>query len=295
MNADTPSQTADFVAALRAMHQREQGGYILADPYAGKLTSAKLRVLTANRMLRRLYFRYLYPQSLNSSGVVFARQRYCEDLLLAMAQQGPLQYLLLGAGMDSFAFRCNDHRSEIKIFEMDHPATQKIKRRRVERAGLKGHVEYLPIDFRSQSLVDVLRRSSFDPTLPTFVAWLGVTYYLSEDAIARTLRSLAEVCAAQLDIVFDYIDIRLFDDAFLQSRPDVKAGFDAFADFARQSGEPLISGFNYASLQDLLRKNGWEIKEHLDGDEIARRYFRGTPDNTWPSEFDFLAHSQVQS
>ena len=295
MKDKVSSKTADFVTALRAIHQTEQRGYILRDPYARELTSSKWRFLLANKFLWRFYCQYISGHTLNSSGSVFARQRYCEDLLSAIAGAEPVQYLLLGAGMDSFAFRREDLAECVTVFELDHPATQAKKRRRIAAAGLTTTmpVEYLSIDFQSQSLVEVLRHSNFEPKKRTFIAWLGVTYYLSEEAISGNLAALSALSAGRADLVFDCIDRRLFDPDFLAHHPQVKAAFTAFATFAERSGEPLLSGFGRDNVSDMLRKTGWSAVEVLDGDSMSKRYFKGDRDHTWPSEFELIVHCQT--
>ena len=123
------------------------------------------------------------------------RQRYTEDELDKAVERGVAQYVILGAGLDSFAYRRPDLAGVVRVFEVDHPATQQWKRARVQALALPppNNLTFVPIDFEQQALADELRAGGHRSELPTFVSWLGVTMYLTEEAVFETLRYVASL------------------------------------------------------------------------------------------------------
>lgn len=142
-----------------------------------------------------------------------SRARYCEDCLDAAVKSGTSQYVILGAGYDTFAFRNREFISEYPVFEADHPLTQEDKLKRIERAGLTvpENLHLVPIDFSSEGLAEKLISAGFDRTKPTLFSWPGVCYYLSEEEIGRTLNALAELSAKGSSVIFDYGGEGLFE------------------------------------------------------------------------------------
>ena len=138
-------------------------------------------------------------------GSFVVRSRYAEDCLKDVAQRGVCQYLILGAGLDTFAYRQPQWAHELTIYEVDHPTTQQWKYERLARAGiaLPGNLQFTPVDFESASLSEGLRASSFDFTAQTFCSWLGVIYFLTEESIDATLRFIHRLPAGS-EIVFNY-------------------------------------------------------------------------------------------
>ena len=130
---------------------------------------------------------------------VISRARYTEETLEKAVRQGVKQYVILGAGMDTFAFRRPEMLEELEVFEVDHPATQEFKLNRLTELGWKhpAKLHFIPIDFTKESLVTALTRSSsYDPNVKSFFSWLGVTPYLTQEEVFATLRSIAEVAPA---------------------------------------------------------------------------------------------------
>jgi methyltransferase (TIGR00027 family) len=204
------------------------------------------------------------------AGVV-ARLPYTEDRLAAAVERGVRQYVLVGAGMDTFAFRRPDLSAKLEIFEVDHAATQAMKRERLARAGLAqpAHLHFVATDFENESLADALSRSPYRAGSAAFFAWLGVTPYLSRDANLATLRSMGEVASARSEVVFDYIEA-----AALEAR---RASEEAKRMVAERKGtdEPYVCGFEPDRVGEDLRAVGLERIEDLGPRELARRYGGG--------------------
>jgi len=212
---------------------------------------------------------------LSNGPITLGRSRYSEDSLEEAIKTGVKQYVNLGAGLDTYAYRRAYRRpegtDELAIFELDHPATQAIKRERVARAGWEDprNLHYVPIDFAKESLASALARSPYDPNLPSFFSWLGVSFYLPREVVLETLRSIAAVAAPGSQIVFDYLDTDAFDPA--------KAGkrMQQMQQMAVALGEPLKAGFDPHTLADVLEPLGLQLVENLDPAAIEARFFNG--------------------
>src|SRR6202020_2795196 len=175
MQAATPSRTALRVALRRAAHQLyDAKPLLLDDPIAVPILGD-----TYAEELRRTPTWPDRPFSVSLRAFLVARSRYAEDTLARAVAQGVTQYVLLGAGLDTFAHR-NPHL-HLRVFEVDHPATQQWKRELLEISALPTpkNLTYAPVDFERQSLPDQLHSAGFNPAIPTFFAWLGVVPYLT--------------------------------------------------------------------------------------------------------------------
>ncbi len=201
-----------------------------------------------------------------------ARARFCEDALQNAIQTGASQYVILGAGMDTFAYRNPELLSKIHVFEVDHPNTQDFKKQRVEDAGwtVPKNLHYVSMDFTTDNLAIELEKAGFDNRKLTFFSWLGVTYYLTKDQISTMLETISSLTPQGSTIVFDYADENLFSS-------DVKRVQNMIA-MANTSGEPMKSSFSYSELEKSLEDAGWLIYEHLTSNEIQERFFSNRKD-----------------
>ncbi|MEN6348624.1 MAG: SAM-dependent methyltransferase [Syntrophomonas sp.] len=202
------------------------------------------------------------------AGPILARARYVEDRLGEAVRQGVSQYVLLGAGLDTFAFRRPDLTDRIRVFELDLPAMQEAKQMLLARAGLARPdcLHFVPVDFTEQSLASDLARSAYDPTQMTFFSWTGVTHYLPMEAIHTTLKDLVRISASGSEIVFDYWDKSAFDPDRASNR--VKSLIAS----TRSIGEPIITGLDSSSLESEMSGLGLRLIENLGPDEIKQRY-----------------------
>ncbi len=250
---------SDFLAK-KLMKQEEYAslqGYLLggASFFEPELTPAKQ---APKELLRRLVNNYIAPSPL-------CRAAYTERALKAAARTGTKQYvIILGAGLDTFAFRKPEFVSKHRVFEVDHPLPQKDKKERIARAGwtVPDNLAFVPVDFTKDSLAQRLMAVGFDPSVKSFFSWLGVTYYLSKAAIDQTLAELSFLCAPGSSLVFDYPDEDFF------SAPEKRVQNTIM--MAKAGGEPMRSGFSYGELEKLLEKHGFLIYELLTPDEIQR-------------------------
>lgn len=259
MRGGQPSQTARGAAAYRALHQTLDGGVIFRDPLASKLlddeTRPRLDEIAADDSLRpwRLF--------------IAARSRFSEDALAASVAGGVRQVVILGAGLDTFSLR-NPHGDQgVRVFEVDHPATQEWKRERLQQAGLAvpASLTFAPIDFERESLADGLKAVGFQADHPAFFQWLGVVPYLTREAVSATLEFIARVPGSE--VVFDYAE------PLENYRADRRAQVTAVAARAAERGEPWLSLFDPAELSELLREKGFSTIEDLGLGEIADRLY----------------------
>ena len=208
-------------------------------------------------LLRMLVNVHLAPSPL-------CRAAYTEQALKTAAMTGAKQYVMLGAGLDTFAFRETAFLAKHRVFEVDHPLTQADKKERIARAGwtIPDNLTFVPTDFTKDSLAERLIAAGFDPKAKSFFSWLGVTYYLSAEAIGKTLAELSPLCADGSTLVFDYPDENFFDAAERRVQNTIR--------MAKAGGEPMLSAFSRGELEKLLEKHGFLIYELLTPDDIQR-------------------------
>jgi len=240
--------TAEEYAAIQ--------GYILsgAQFFEPEIDPASLQ---AKELLRRLVNVHIAPSPL-------CRAAYTEKSLKAAALTGTKQYVILGAGMDTFAFREKEFLSKHRVFEVDHPLTQSEKLERIVRAGwtVPDNLTFVPVDFTKDSLAERLIDAGFDSSVKSFFSWLGVTYYLSAGAIDTMLSALSELCVDGSTLVFDYPDENFFDTPEKRVQNTIM--------MAKAGGEPMQSTFSYGELEKMLEKHGFLIYELLTPDDIQR-------------------------
>jgi len=260
LQAGRPSLTALQVAVLRAAHQLLDEPIVLDDPLA-------LPILGAEReaAVRDDPFQYNEPMPRTLRATLVLRSRLAEDELARAVQRGVTQYVVLGAGLDTFACR-NPHHG-LKVYEVDHPATQAWKQTLLRNASIAvpDSMCFVPVDFARSTLTDALRDAGFHADRPAFFSWLGVTMYLDNDAVLSTLREVAALPAGS-GIVFDY---RLLPSLL---NPLEAMVLGQMAARVAERGEPWKSAFDPAQLADALRDIGFTTLEDLGAEEMNRRY-----------------------
>ena len=208
-------------------------------------------------LLRKLVNVHIAPSPL-------CRAAYTEKALKTAVLTGTKQYVILGAGLDTFAFRETAFVSKYRVFEVDHPITQADKKERMARAcwTVPDNLTFVPVDFTKDSLAERLIAGGFNPKVKSFFSWLGVTYYLSAEVIDKTLAELSTLCEGGGTLVFDYPDEKFFD------APEKRVQNTII--MAKAGGEPMQSAFSYGELEKLLEKHGFLIYELLTPDDIQR-------------------------
>ena len=198
MKPNEPSRTASLIARQRAAHQLLDHGSILDDPLAMKILGEDQKDV--------LQFANAHPLASIGRLVTSARSRIAEDALSAAVERGVRQVVILGAGLDTVALRCPHGAREIRIYEVDHPATQAWKLERLAEAQLAipPWLVFVPVDFERDGLRESLAGAGFHQDSPAFFTWLGVVPYLTQDAIGGTLGYIASI--PNSEVVFDYME-----------------------------------------------------------------------------------------
>lgn len=254
------SRTAEAAAALRAWGAMSKPGRaVFHDRHALRLTSAVWRARLKNPAQRMLLMGGLLRWMQPIAAQVLARSHHAEHRLQVAATGGLRQYVIVGAGLDSFHWRRPAWAKKLAVFEVDHPSTQAMKRARCAASALISEPHWVAADFERESVADALRRSAFEPAQPAFFAWLGVTHYLRPAATRATLAALAEVAAPGSELVFDY------------SLPPRQIGFSDWPLAAGLGlltaalGEPLVGGIKPETLAQWAAETGWNVVEDLAG------------------------------
>ena len=282
------STTAVLVAVIRAVHLRFHETHIFEDSYALQMLPPFWHAVASHRFLKWLVgdvilgvYRPVYP-------AVVLRARYTEDQLLKALDEGVNQYVILGAGFDTFTLRHQNIADRLQVFEVDHPATQEVKRQRMLKANgsLPSNLTFVPVDFETDQLDEELSKAGFDSQTPAFFSWLGVTYYLTQEAIRDTLERVASMSAPGTRLVFD------FKIAKHMMSPDWSTLAEKMEGFVARRGEPMLSDFTPQSLNDLMSRYGYTEVEMMPPEEQRERYL-GKSSEHEPAEFFHFAHFAV--
>jgi methyltransferase (TIGR00027 family) len=253
-----PSRTAWAAAAHRAAHQVLEQGCIFADPLALRILGQDAETVARDAAQ--------HPSRRGMRLFIAARTRFAEDALAAALQNGVTQLVVLGAGLDTFAYRSH-YAARLLIFEVDHPATQAWKRQRLADAAIStpSTLIYAPIDFERETLPEGLAAAKFDPAQQTFFTWLGVVPYLTEEAIRSTLRFIASLPNGS-HVVFDYSDPPH------TLTPEQRAYHDRRAARVESIGESWVTYFEADHLRQELLAIGFTEVVDLGPQKIAARY-----------------------
>ena len=258
MRPGRPSRTAQHNALFRALEQRLPGA-LFADPWARRYLRGRYRLvamLPASLVTRAIDLRWKGPRA-----AVCVRTRYIDDAVAAALAAGLDQLVILGAGLDSRAHRIAGIE-RVRVFEVDHPATQEMKRAVVRREA--PHLSYVPMCFGVDGLAERLAAAGFVPGRRTLFLWEGVTNYLDEPTVDATLRFMAGAGSA---LLFTYVDRAILDGS---ARHEGAAESLAYV---RRLGEPFTFGLDPAALAGYLRDRGWELEEDLSLAAAARAYY----------------------
>jgi methyltransferase (TIGR00027 family) len=269
MQEAQPSKTALRVAMHRAAHQVFDNPKVLADPLAVAIIGPK-----AASQLQTSENRYGEHVARNLRAFMAARSRYAEDELAVAISRGLRQFVILGAGLDTFAYRNPYPESILRVFEVDYPATQDWKRGHLAAAGISvpRSLTFAPVDFENgETLREGLGQSNFDFSAPSLFSWLGVTMYLTELAVTSTLDLIAST-PKEGGVVFDYAVPRTSLD------PVAQIALDALSARVGAAGEPFQTFFDPTGLAESLREMGFSSIEDMDANAINARYFEDRAD-----------------
>ncbi len=274
------STTAILVAAIRASHLIWNQPAIFSDTYALQMVTPFWRQVAKNRLLNWLIKDALLGVLKPIHTEAILRVRFTEDRLReAVSTKGVGQYVILGAGLDTFSLRQGDLADRLRIFEVDQPASQAMKRERViaVNGSVPDNLTFVPVDFETDHLDERLRDSGFDAGTPAFFSWLGTTYYLTGNAISDTLDRISSLAAAGSRLVFDYKYPR-------EMVPPAGIEFtEKLEKFVARRGEPMISTFTPDDMNAELARVGFEELDSVSPAEATERYLKGRTDMPAPA------------
>lgn len=289
MKEGQSSRTAEAAAALRANHFKNTVSPVFSDPYAFELTSRSWKKLLSSPLLVKLMNSAVLNRTLGLlTGQVVGRSRYAEDLLDQAIQSNIQQYVLVGAGLDSFVLRESHHYPTLKIFEVDHPDTQAAKQAKLKKLGnIPASVEFVAINFEKESISEALTRSLYERSAPAFFSWLGTTHYLHPQTTLQTLKSIAEFAANASEVVLDYST------DFQELTGIERLGSMGVAQFTHLLKEPLLGQFKPTDLHHAVEQMGFEVVEDLSGEAITERYFSARVDEIRHTSATRLLHLRL--
>jgi methyltransferase (TIGR00027 family) len=286
MREGRASRTAERVALRRAAHQLIDSPRVLDDPLAlAILTPDDREALLADREKHNAN-----PISRALRAFLVVRSRLAEDALTEAVGRGVGQYVVLGAGFDTSAYRSPAAvTASLRVFEIDHPDTQAAKRERLAASNIPipPNLTYIAADLSRVALRDALQEGGFDVAAPAFVSWLGVVPYLTLDAITATLTVLGSLPAGS-EVVLDY-GVPPSTLPFLQ-----RMVYNQFAKRVAAAGEPWISYFLPDELRTLLLQCGFSRVDDYDGDALESRYLANRKDGLRLGPTGHIARSRVE-
>jgi methyltransferase (TIGR00027 family) len=274
MKPSQRSRTAEGSALMRAAHLAlDRSPWIFEDVFARRLLGPFPRLLLTAPSLLRMAER-IEPLLAAARTQAVVRSRFAEDRLRDAIARGVRQYVLLSAGLDSFSLRGPVSAPSLRVFEVDHPASQAWKRTKLDPLTTKPtSTTFVPLDFESGALAEALLEKGFLSEEPAFFSWLGSTYYLSHDVARGTLAVLTSLAAPGSELVFDYL---LADWALEPSEVRLLRRAKAFSGGL---GEPLRGAFDPEALHETLSSLGWRVLEDLSAQDQRDAYLANRSDS----------------
>jgi len=265
-----PDNTAVRVALWRALHlEVDAPPHVFEDDVGVKLAAPEEGWQNRGDMS---------PFTKPFRASILARARFIEDLVVERVGQGVGQYVILGAGLDTFAQRRTEFGTRLVVYEIDQPGTQAWKRRRLAELGLgiPSSLRFVPVDFEAgEDWMGRLPAAGFDSGKPAVVASTGVSMYLTREAILATLRQVASLARGSTLVMSFLLPIEMAD-------PEARPGIERAQAGAKASGTPWISFFMPPEILALAREAGFREVRHVSAADLAERYFSGRTDGLRP-------------
>ncbi len=253
---------------LRALEQFQPASRrIINDPYASQfLIKPYFKLLARSRLLANLTSRGIKFWAPGAQEFLTARARLGDDIVAEMAADRLDQIVLLGAGFDTMSLRIEDALRNVTIFEVDHPATQAVKREMICRISAPENLRFVAVDFEQEDFVEKLRQAGFAPDRHSVIVWMGVTYYLTAQAMTRALCQVYTLGGSGMRFAFDYM-LKEVVDGVTRNRNALSK-----ARAAARLGEPWLFGLNPAEVGDYLAAFNFKLLKDYDAEELRARY-----------------------
>lgn len=284
MKRKRSSITAQGIAAIRAVESSKPPEVrICYDPLARQLVDPLFFLLT------KLFAGYGAWRAPGTMEFILARTRCMDNYLQACLDSGIEQLVILGAGLDSRAYRFKKLMGLVKVFEVDQPATQQDKRTKLVKifGGLPEHVSLVPLDFDIETL-EILYEYGYQKECKTLFIWEGVTYYLGAEAVDSTLRFVVENSGEASTIIFDYVYTSALTAA--QKRGEISR----MQRYSRFTGEPLTFGIEEGKVEQFLSEHGYIQIENISPEDLKKAYFTGVNRNRTIAPIYAIVHATVR-
>jgi methyltransferase (TIGR00027 family) len=288
---EEPSRTAQGAALFRAIESLEpEDKRLCFDPLAKEFLDSPFKAMAGSRKASRAMFNMLVEQGMGPLyGEVVVRTMYIDALLRDRIADGIEQLVIMGAGYDTRAYRCEGLEA-VRVFELDHSVTQRNKKERMTRAlgVLPGNVIYVPIDFNSESLSEKLSAAGYDTRSKSFFIWEGVTMYLDSEAVDDTLAFVAGNAASGSSIVFNYAYAEVGDIA------GGDEGAKKWRAFLESLGEPHRFGIEEGKIEEFMSARGFIVLESVSCAELGATCFADRGRTQEVTRFAGLVHAAVR-
>jgi methyltransferase (TIGR00027 family) len=284
MKKTQASTTAQGIAFVRGLESSKPAGErICYDPLARQLISP------AFFLLGRLFISHAERKGPGVIGFLAARCRYIDDYLQTCLEAGLDQLVILGAGLDSRAYRFEQLKGRVKVFEVDHPATQQVKLGKLEKifGGLPEHVTYVPVDFDEETL-HKLFDFGYSQQMKTLFIWEGVVYYLTAEAVDQTLGFVLENSGSGSSIIFDYVYASALTAA--HKREEIVR----MQRTKRYTGEGLVFGIEEGQVEEFLCVRGYTQILNVTSEDLKRLYLTGANQTRTIAPIYAIVHASVE-
>ena len=291
MKEGKPSASAEIAVFYRAIESmKPEGERVCYDPVARRFLGTVLTIVTGSRLLTKVALWYRTRHNPGGPGYVTARTRYIDDYLTECLEGGLEQLVILGAGYDSRAYRFDGLRGRVRVFEVDHPATQRVKIEKVRKAfgSLPDDVVYVPLALGEEKLAEGLLEGGYRNDSKTLFICEGVTAYLSGEAVDETLAFVAGNSGEGSSIIFDYMYKALLDGTREQEEAQ------KVQEIYTRMGEPFSFGVEEGTIAGFLAQRGFHRVKDIDGEFLKNAYFQGVNRDKQVSRLGGIVHATVK-
>ena len=292
MKEGKASRTADLAIAYRtAEAQKSPEDRVCYDPFAEQFLSGSYRLVASNGITMKIGMWYAERISPGARGWTVARHRFIDECLKQCVADRLDQLVILGAGYDARAYRMEELRHNVRVFEVDHPDTQQAKKANLRKilGSLPDHVVYVPVDFERDRLDLRLFESGYDRNRRSLFIWEAVTMYLAPEAVDETLAFVANNSGSGSSIVMDYIFKSVVDGTC------ELYGAEGFSKQVKKRGDPLRFGIEEGAVEKFLTDRGFAILKNVTSDFVKSAYFRGESQGLYVAPFLGYVHAAVET
>ena len=298
MKGGKASRTADIAAVCRATESNKpEDQRVCYDPFSEYFLSSRIYgAIAKSRLLTKVFRWYADRMGPGTLGTIVGRTRHIDDRLQSCIDEGIEQLVILGAGYDSRAYRFDELKGKVKVFEVDHPITQKTKIAKVKKilGSLPDNVVYVPIDFEKEKLDERLFESGFDKNLKTLFLWEAVTMYLTAEAVDETLDFVAKNSGQGSSIIFDYMFKSWVDGTYEYEDAEEGKKIERGRRKVERTGELFIFGIEEGTVEEFLSQRGFCQVENVTGASLKSAYFKGKNQNRKVQRFHGYVHATVK-